>query len=91
MPFTQSAQTSASLMDGKMDLIIHRFTEVSNMTSRNCLNGEHMHCGGQLKFANADNTDDCIPCDCGCHPASKEEQDAGIFRDPRTGWAIRKD
>jgi len=59
--------------------------------SRNCHDGEHQHCNGILKFANAENLDDCIPCDCGCHPGSKEEQDAGIIRAPHNGWAIRND
>jgi len=39
------------------------------MISSNCRNGEHSHCGGQIKFANFDNTDDCYPCACICHTA----------------------
>ena len=61
------------------------------MISRRCSEDEHKRCSGVLKFANADNVDDVFPCDCGCHPGSKGEQDAGIIRDPYNNWAIRND
>lgn len=44
-------------------------------TSRVCSEGDHGHCGGQVKFANADNTDDCFPCACKCHGAAQPEQE----------------
>jgi hypothetical protein len=37
------------------------------MIGRYCTDGEHAHCGGWLKFVNADNVDDCVPCECSCH------------------------
>jgi hypothetical protein len=61
------------------------------MVSRECLGGEHKHCGGNLEFANIDLVDDVFPCDYGCHPGSKGERDAGIIRDPVNGWAIRNE
>ena len=33
---------------------------------------EHTHCGGVLKFANADNTDDVVQCECSCHQQNAE-------------------
>ena len=38
-------------------------------TSRLCCEGEHLHCGGQIKYASlsGDNVDDCWPCECSCH------------------------
>lgn len=39
------------------------------MFTNNCQSGEHIHCGGQLKFADpADDTlDVSFPCECICH------------------------
>jgi hypothetical protein len=42
------------------------------LTGRYCADGEHRHCGGVIKFANADNTDECFPCGCDCHGTSEE-------------------
>lgn len=40
--------------------------ELRHLT-RACADGDHNHCGGVAKFANADNTDDCRTCNCACH------------------------
>jgi hypothetical protein len=37
------------------------------MLTRNCQGNECVRCTGQLKSANADNTDDVFPCDHECH------------------------
>lgn len=37
------------------------------MLTRNCQGKECSRCTGQRKLANADNTDDALPCDHECH------------------------
>src|SRR6266852_2885188 len=52
--------------------------ELRHLT-RNCADGDHAHCGGVAKFANADNTDDCRACNCSCHNDQAPSE-------PRRGW-----
>lgn len=56
---------------------------MAEMISPNCAVLEHSCCDGHAM--------DNRPCDCGCHPGSKGEREAGVIRDPVNGWALRCD
>jgi hypothetical protein len=49
---------------------------VSGRMSIRCYYNEHQRCAGQVKFANADNTDDVYQCNCPCHAAERPQLSA---------------